>query len=142
MSKQIIIDDGLKTYELVNKDKKVLGEISFNPSDMNITQRYKKVVEELENMDVHTKNGDETKDTIEAIELTDQIVYEQIDYLVNAPVAETLFSVMGPFSPMPSGQYFVEYIMEVIGNIITQETGARVKKMRKRIQKHTKKYHG
>ena len=142
MSKQIIIDDGLKTYELVNKDKKVLGEISFNPSDMNITQRYKKVVEELENMDVHTKHGDETNDTIEAIDLTDPFVYEKIDYLVNAPVAETLFSVMGPFSPMPSGQYFVEYIMEVIGNIITQETGARVKKMNKHIQKHTSKYHG
>lgn len=146
MSNQIIIDDGLKTYELVNKDKKVLGEISFNPSDVNIVHRYKKVVVELEEMDFKTvpKNSgeDATEEMIEVIETTDKIVYEKIDYLMNTSVSETLFSIMGPFTLMSSGQYFVEYIMEAIANIITQETGARVKKMKKRIQKHTKKYHG
>lgn len=142
MSNQIIIDDGFKTYELVNKDKKVLGVISFNPSDVNITQRYKKVVEELEKMEVASSKGDKADDLIESIRKTDEIIYEKINYLTNANIAETLFSIIGPFSPMPTGQYFVEYIMEVIGNIITQETGKRVKKMNKRIQKYTKKYHG
>ena len=146
MSKQIIIDDGFKTYELVNKDKKVLGVIAFNPSDVNITQRYKKVVEDLEKMDIAVKiereTGDATEDIIKAIDHEDKFVYEKMDYLMNAPVAETLFSIMGPYSLMASGQYFIEYIMEVIGNIIYEETGARVKKMSKRIQKHTKKYHG
>lgn len=151
MSKQIIIDDGLKTYELVNKDKKVLGVIAFNPSDVNITHRYKKVVQELENMDVDTKKKAKTEDVtaeetiesiIEAVDEMDKIAYEKMDYLMNAPVSETLFSIMGPYSPMASGQYFIEYIMEVIANIITQETGVRVKKMNKSIQKHTSKYHG
>lgn len=144
MSNQIIIDDGFKTYELVNKDKKVLGVIAFNPSDVNIAQRYKKVVQDLENMDIDAKAKTEnvTEDVIEAIDEMDKIAYEKMDYLLNAPVAETLFSVMGPYSPMPSGQYFIEYIMEVIGNIISQETGARVKKLNKRIQKHTSKYYG
>lgn len=146
MSNQIVIDDGFKTYELVNKDKKVLGEFSFNPSDINITQRYKKVVQELENMDIDTKakakKENVTEDTIEAIEEMDKIAYEKMDYLMNAPVSEMLFSVMGPYSPMASGQYFIEYIMEVIANIIYKETGARVKKMKQRIQKHTRKYHG
>lgn len=151
MSKQIIIDDGFKTYELVNKDKKVLGVIAFNPSDVNISQRYKKVVRELENMDVDAKKKaktedvtveETTEDIIGAIDEMDKIAYEKIDYLMNAPVSETLFSVMGPYSLMASGQYFIEYIMEVIANIIYKETGARVKKMSQRIQKHTKKYHG
>ena len=142
MSNQINFDKGFKTYELVDKDKKILGVISFNPSDADITQRYKKVVEELEKMDFEVKKGDKTEDFIELIGQLNEIVYEKVDYLVNANVAETFFSIMGPFSLMPSGQYFVEYVMEVIGNIITQETGARVKKMSKRIQKHTKKYHG
>ena len=146
MSNQIIIDDGFKTYELVNKNKKVLGVISFNPSDVNITQRYKKVVRELENMDVDektkAKTENVTEDIIESVDEMDKIAYEKMDYLMNAPVSETLFSIMGPYSPMASGQYFIEYVMEVIGNIIYKETGARVKKMSKRIQKHTKKYHG
>lgn len=151
MSNQIIIDDGFKTYELINKEKKVLGVIAFNPSDANIAHRYKKVVQELENMDVDTKKKAKTEDItaeettesiIEAVDEMDKIAYEKMDYLMNAPVSETLFSVMGPYSPMASGQYFIEYIMEVIANIIYKETGARVKKMKQRIQKHTKKYHG
>ena len=142
MSKQIIIDDGLKTYELVNKDKKVLGEISFNPSDVNIAHRYKEVVEELEKMDINVKAGSDTEDAINANRQMDVIAYEKFDYLVNANVSKTLFAIMGPFSLMSSGLSFIEYIMEVIGNIITQETGVRVKKMNKHIQKHTSKYHG
>lgn len=142
MSNQIIIDDGFKTYELVNKEKKVLGVIAFNPSDVNIVHRYKKVVEELEKIDVNAKAEGDTEETIEAIRQADEIAYEKINYLANADVAKTLFSIMGPYSIMPSGQSFVEYIMEVIANIITQETGVRVKKMNKRIQKHTSKYHG
>lgn len=142
MSNQIIIDDGFKTYELINKDKKVLGVIAFNPSDVNIVHRYKKVAEELEKIDVNVKAEGDTEETIEAIRQADEIAYEKINYLTNADVSKTLFSIMGPYSIMPSGQSFVEYIMEVIANIITQETGARVKKMNKRIQKHTSKYHG
>ena len=142
MSNKITINTGFKTYDLVNEKDELLGQISFNPSDVNIAQRYKKVVEELEKMDISEKPSNETEDLIESIRKVDEIIYEKINYLTNADIAETLFSIMGPFSPMPTGQYFVEYIMEVIGNIITQETGARVKKMNKRIQKHTSKYHG
>ena len=142
MSNKITINTGFKTYDLVNEKDELLGQISFNPSDVNITQRYKKVVEDLEKMDVGEKTSNKAEDLIESIRKADEIIYEKINYLTNADIAETLFSIMGPFSPMPTGQYFVEYIMEVIGNIITQETGARVKKMNKRIQKHTSKYHG
>ena len=142
MSNKITINTGFKTYDLVNEKDELLGQISFNPSDVNITQRYKKVVEDLEKMDVGEKTSNKAEDLIESIRKADEIIYEKINYLTNADIAETLFSIMGPFSLMPTGQYFVEYIMEVIGNIITQETGARVKKMNKRIQKHTSKYHG
>ena len=142
MSNKIAINTEFKTYELVNEKGKLLGQISFNPSDVNITQRYKKVVEDLEKINIAEKPSNKAEDLIESIRKADEIIYEKIDYLANANIAETLFSIMGPFSPMSTGQYFVEYIMEVIGSIITQETGVRVKKMNKRIQKHTKKYHG
>jgi hypothetical protein len=49
---------------------------------------------------------------------------------------------MGPFTLLASGQYFIETVIDTIGQIITQETGVRVKKMSKRIQKHTGKYNG
>lgn len=141
MSNQITIYDGFKTYELVNQDKKVLGEISFNPTDINITHRYEEVVVQLEKIDMNidTENTDEIAKELKRV---DEIIYKKINYLVDADIASTLFAIMGPFSLMPSGQFFIEYILEVIGKIITKETGVRVKKMTKQIQKHTKKYHG
>lgn len=141
MSNQITIFDGFKTYELVNQDKKVLGEISFNPTDANIAKRYEEVVEQLEkiDMDINIENPEEITKELKKV---DEIIYEKINYLVDADIADTLFSIMGPYSLMPSGLFFVEYILEVIGKIISKETGVRVKKMNKRIQKHTKKYHG
>ena len=81
MSNQIIIDDGFKTYELINKDKKVLGVIAFNPSDVNIVHRYKKVAEELEKIDVNVKAEGDTEETIEVIRQADEIAYEKINYL-------------------------------------------------------------
>ena len=141
MSKQIIIDDGFKTYELVNKNKKVLGEISFNPSDTNIVKRYEEVVEQLEKIDTDISSK-ETSEIAKEMRKVDEIIYEKVNYLVGADIAEQLFAVMGPFSPLDSGMFFIEYILEVIGKIISQETGASVKKINKRISKHTKKYHG
>lgn len=141
MSNQITIDDGFKTYELVNKDKKVLGEISFNPTDVNIAKRYEEVVEQLEKIDmnINTENPEEITKELKKV---DEIIYEKVNYLVDADIADTLFAIMGPYSLMSSGQFFIEYILEVVGKIISQETGVRVKKMNKRIQKHTSKYHG
>lgn len=140
MSKQFIIDDGFKTYELVNKNKKVLGEISFNPSDASIVKRYEEVVEQLEKIDIDF-SSEETAKIAKEMRKVDEIIYEKVNYLVGADIAEQLFAIMGPFSPLDSGVFFIEHILEVIGKIISQETGVRVKKMNKRIQKHTKKYH-
>ena len=141
MSNQIIIDDGLKTFELVNKNKEVLGEISFNPTDVNIAKRYEEVVGQLEKLNVNI-NTEDPEEITKELKRLDEIVYEKVNYLVDADIADTLFAIMGPFSLMHSGQFYIEYIMEVIGKIISHEAGARVKRMTRRIQKHTNKYHG
>ena len=141
MSNQIIIDDGLKTYELVNKDKKVLGEISFNPTDVNIAKRYEDVVKQLEKINIDV-NVEDQELIAKELKKVDEIISKQINYLIGTDIADTLFAIMGPYSLMSSGQFYIEYIMEVIGKIISQETGVRVKKMNKHIQKHTSKYHG
>ena len=48
MANKIIINDGLKTYDIENQDGKLLGQFSFNPSDTNIIHRYNDVVKSLE----------------------------------------------------------------------------------------------
>ena len=144
MSNKIVINSGFKTYDLVNENDELMGKISLNPSDTNIAHRYKKVVEDLEKLDFNTevKKTDGADEIVERIETLDDLIYEKINYLINADVAETFFSIMGPFTLLESGLYFVEEVINKIGWIIEKESGVRVKKMTKRIQKHTGKYHG
>lgn len=141
MGNVIKINDGYKTYDIVNQDNKLLGSFSFNPSDTNIIHRHAEVVEALEKLelDISAKKDETSLD--EAFKAVEAVVYEKINYLLNADVAENFFSIMGPFSPLASGQYFIESVIDAIGQAISAETGARVKKINSKIQKHTSKYH-
>ena len=142
MAKDIIVDDGLLTYDIKNKQGKILGQFSFNPSDTNIIHRHAEVVEALEKLETEISamvDKDNLDDSFKAFE---SIVFEKINYLLNADVAENFFSIMGPFTPLASGQYFIETVIDAIGQAIQAETGERVKKINSKIKKHTSKYHG
>lgn len=140
MSEQIRVDDSIKTYDLVNSEGALLCQISFNPSDVNILKRHAEIQKDLEKLKLSLKDSS-GENTAEEFEQLDSIIYEKIDYLLNAHVSEKIFSIMGPFSPLASGQFFMEHILEVIGRIIEKEQEVKIKKMREKIDKYTKKYH-
>lgn len=142
MAERIIIDDGLKTYEIANKEGKVFGTFSFNPSDTNIIKRHAEVVAALEKLEMQKPEGETEEKWEDTMQEMEKIVFEKIDYLLNAEVSKDFFSIMGPFSPLASGQYFVESVIDAIGQAIQAETGARVKKIASKVKKHTSKYHG
>lgn len=139
-SKEVIVDSGLCTYDIKDKEGRLLGQFTFNPSDTDIVKRHVKVVEAFEKMEIPDMSGDNLADGLEKI---DKFIYEQIDYLLDSKeVAETFFSIMGPLSPLASGQFFVESVLDAIGQAIQNETGERVRKVSGKIKKHTSKYHG
>ena len=141
MSEQIKIDSGLKTYDLVNHEGKLLGQLTFNPSDTNIVERHAEVMRQLQKLQ-EDFNKSVRKSTIsEDLAEIDRIVYEKIDYLLNADVSKTLFSIMGPFSPLANGQFFIENVMDAIGKVVQTDNTDRARKMRQKINKHTAKYH-
>lgn len=139
-SKEVLIDSGLCTYDIKDKEGRLFGQFTFNPSDTDIIKRHEKVVAAFENMEIPDMNETNLVDGLEKI---DKFIYEQIDYLLDSKeVAATFFSIMGPLSPLASGQFFVESVLDAIGQAIHNETGERVKKISGKIKKHTSKYHG
>lgn len=139
-SKEVLIDSGLCTYDIKDKEGRLFGQFTFNPSDTDIVKRHEKVVAAFENMEIPDMSEDNLADGLDKI---DKFIYEQIDYLLDSKeVAETFFSIMGPLSPLESGQFFVESVLDAIGQAIQNETGERVKKIAGKIRKHTSKYHG
>ena len=142
MGNKIVIDDGYKTYDIVNKEGRLLGQFSFNPSDTGIIHRHAEVVKSLEELKMSISSNDEKNSLDEALKEVEAVIYEKINYLLDADVAESFFSIMGPLSPLASGQYYIESVLDAIGQAIQAETGERVKKINRKISKHTSKYHG
>lgn len=139
-NKEVIVDSGLCTYDIKDKEGRLLGQFTFNPSDTDIVKRHEKVVSAFEKMEIPDMNGNNLAKGLEKI---DSFIYEQINYLLDSKeVAESFFSIMGPLSPLASGQFFVESVLDAIGQAIQNETGERVRKVAGKIRKHTSKYHG
>lgn len=140
MNNTIEISSNIKNYDFVDADGNVLVTISFNPSDINIVHRYEEVMRSLTELKFKFKNRTTKMDLSKLLDEVDAITYEKIDYLLNAKVSEKIFSVMGPFSPLESGKFFVETIMDAIGQIIKAENEKRASKVEAAINKHTAKY--
>lgn len=140
MGNVIKINDGYKTYDIVNQDDKLLGQFSFNPSDTNIVHRHAEVVEALEKLELSISSGGE-KNLDESLKEIESVIYEKINYLLDADVSDKFFKIMGPLSPLANGQLFIESVLDAIGQAINIETGERVRKINSKIQKHTSKYH-
>lgn len=141
MGNVIKINDGFKTYDIQNQDGKLLGQFSFNPADTNIIKRYNDAVEKFSSIFDEIKEMGEDPDTTELFEKLDKKTYELIDGIFNADVSSNFFNVMGPFSPLASGEFFVASVIGAIGQALEAEIGERVKKVNSKINKHTSKYH-
>ena len=86
------------------------------------------------------KNRTAKTDLAKLLDEVDAITYEKVDYLLNAKVSEKIFSVMGPFSLLESGKFYVEVVLNAIGQIIKTENEKHSKQLEAAINKHTAKY--
>lgn len=148
MSDIILQQEVYETVSIKKHDGKVISEFSFNPSDVNVVDRYEEFeagLKELADKIVEYEKANEGKSdrekTTNMIREINKEIYQKVNALLNEDVAESIFKVMGPLSPLPSGDYYFMFIIEQIGNKIQNATGQRVKKMEMKIKKHTAKYH-
>lgn len=133
-SNDIVIDDVSKIYNIKNRRGKQLGKFEFRPSDTNIVKRYEEVGDFFNNL----KLPDESD---EALKVAEEAVVDKIGYLINADAKETFFAIAGPFSPLESGELFVEQVLGVIAKVIEKELAVRTKKVQRRMNKYVAKYH-
>lgn len=138
MAKQIKTAVEAEEYEFLDASGKPLFTISFHASDIAIIHRYDEVVEYLNKLDTSTLQTAEN--TSEELARIENELAEQLDKMFNANISEPIYSVMSPFTPLSSGKLYIEEIIEKIGGLIEDETGARLKKVQSRMSKYTAKY--
>lgn len=147
MSDIILSKEIYETVKIKDHEGKVLSEFSFNPSDVNIVDRYNKFLEgfeDLKNEIISYESSAEKDDyekSVEKLHMVNDKIHAKVNELLNADVSDSIFSVMGALSPLPSGDYYFTFIIEQIGKKINEATGARMKKIDMKISKHTGKYH-
>lgn len=134
---RIKIDDGSKTYEIVNQDDVVLGTFTFNPSDANLVKRYEALVKDVEGFAEQYKDEVFTKEKF--AQLQDELV-KKMDDFVGADTSSTFFSICGALSPMANGKVFILTVLEAIGAVIEKETKKRIKKMDAQVDKYLGDY--
>lgn len=129
----IVVDDGSKAYDIVNKRGKKLGVFEFRPSDTNIVKRYEEVVNFFNNFQV-------PEDTEQAIQAAEKELTDKMSYLIGGDAEEAFFSIMGPFSALASGELFVENVLGAISKVIEKEMSVRTKQVQRRMNKYVAKY--
>lgn len=135
MGNIITIDDGSEVFTILNKRGEKMGEFTFIPSDFDIVNRYDETVKTFEKLQEEIENGENTD-----IKDISKRMCEKIDYLFAAPVSEKFFSITSPFTPLESGQFFVENVINAIKTVIEQKRGVRLQSIQNRVKEYTQKY--
>lgn len=134
---RIKIDDGSKSYEIVNQDDKVIGTFTFNPSDTNIVQKYDAVVDSLDKYFDEIKDANFTKEYFIAAQ---DAIIDKFSELVGEDASKTFFSICGPFTPMANGNLYLQNVIEAVAGIIEKETQKRMKKVQTKMDKYLEGY--
>nr|DAG85394.1 MAG TPA: tail assembly chaperone [Caudoviricetes sp.] len=135
MAKQIQTSVKQAEYEFLDSDGGILFTLRFNP-DLDIARRYEKTVDFLNNM----FEGQDEKDVDAFFAKSDELK-EQLNEMFGSDISTPIFSVMNPFTPLENGKFYVEEIIEKLGQIVESELDVRVKKVQSRQSKYTAKYH-
>lgn len=136
-AKQIKTNVKAAEYEFLDADGKILFTIRFN-TDLDIARRYNRTVEFLNQMFSDIEKDDKKSDAF--FRKCDELK-EKLNELFNCDIATPIFSVMNPFSPLESGKFYIEEIIEKLGDIVEAEFDTRVKRVQSRQNKYTAKYH-
>lgn len=138
MGNVIQIDDGSKVYDITNMRGELLGQFKFIPSDFDLIRRYDETVSAFEQMSEEIKGKKDAP--ISYVMELDKRIGEQVDYLFNAPVAKSFFSITSPFTMLDSGQFFVENVLNAVKGIIEQERNVKLEEVQAHVKKYTQKY--
>lgn len=136
-AKQIKTNVKAAEYEFLDADGNVLFTIRFN-TDLDIARRYNRTVDFLNRIFSDLEKDDKKSDAF--FEKCDELK-EKLNELFNSDIATPIFSIMNPFSPLESGKFYIEEIMEKLGDIVEAEFDTRVKRVQSRQNKYTAKYH-
>lgn len=131
---ELRVSTGKITAPIIDSDGEVIGNLTFNPNDIDILARYQHTLDELEAIKIPDK-----PDSDAILAISDKMK-ELIDYLLGFPVSADVFAKCNPLTLTESGDFYVEVVLEGIGALIEKTTKQRVARKKAKIRKAVAQY--
>jgi hypothetical protein len=142
----ITIDDGSIDIPIQNQFGEKIGVFRFNPSDINIVNRYNEVADQfgeivkpLINANISSEGEGEDDESIHLLNEAGDKMVDLMDYVLNGNSREAFFGKTHIFAPV-GGMFYCEKVYEAVGAFISQRFSAEVKRVNNRMNQHTHGY--
>ncbi len=142
----IVIDDGRIDIPIRNQLGETIGTFRFNPTDLNIVNRYNKAADEIGEIlkplidyDISSKGEGETPQAVTALNEAEERLTQLMDYVFGGNTKEAFFGATHAFAPT-NGKFFCEIIFEALGGFIEHKFAAETTKLRLHLKEHTDGY--
>ena len=131
----LVVDDGYIRIPVYNQLKEQIGLFKFNPTDINIVNRYNEVAEKFGDV-VKPLSDTSINETGEA---ADERMIELFDYMLGTDSKEAFFSQVHVFTPI-GGNFYCENVFKAIGVYLEKKFSTEIKKIDARLDKHIHGY--
>lgn len=140
---RIVVDDGYVHVPMYNLGGDKIGEFSFQPTDVDIVNRFNESMEKFDEVISPIKEfaekAGEDADPMDALNEARDRLFKACDYIFNAETGKSLFGRMHPFS-LVDGKFYCEEVFDKLGQFIAAQFGEQTKKVNARVQKYVAKY--
>ena len=143
---EFVVEDGIQRIPVYNQDHEQIGLFKFNPTDINIVNRYNEVADQFDDVIAPLKDAGVTKDgegtddeSIELINEAEKRLIELLDYMLGSDSREAFFTKVHAFTPV-NGNFYCENVFKSIGSFIEKKHDVEINRLHARIENHTHGY--
>ena len=133
----IKINTGIKTYDIEDERGNVLGQISFNASDVNMLARLYELQETIAELieEVETASKDRPEEIYSVMTRIETEIKSKIDYVFGDNVSEMVFGNQSIYADV-DGMSFIARFTEAVIPVIKNDLEEAMLKRAKRINEY------
>lgn len=142
----ITIDDGTIDIPIQNQFGERIGMFRFNPTDVNIINRYNEVaskfaevVKPLVDANINPEGEGEDERSVILLNEAGEKMADLMDYVLNGNSRQAFFSKTHIFTPV-GGIFYCEKVFDAIGAYISKRFESEVNRANTRMSQHTHGY--
>lgn len=141
-SLNVVVDDGTREVVLTNTFGKEICKVYFRPADFSILDRYRKlmndfedIVKPLSELDIQRDGTATVEEEWPVLKGVETELKKRLNELFDMEEADAIFATRNPFSSV-GGQFFAQRVLEALGGVIEQTMAEEVDASRRRTDKY------